>query len=185
MIETERLILRRWREEDVTEFVRVTNTPAVMEYLGGVQTAESLHAGFLRGRASQEKNGFCFWVVERRSDGALLGFCGLKVGNTPPIEGEIEIGWRLREDAWGQGYAREAAEATLDWAWRNLDCARVVAITAAGNKRSWGLMERLGMRRLHELDFEHPDVPIGNKAKPHITYAIARPGSSSTARRKG
>jgi RimJ/RimL family protein N-acetyltransferase len=53
----------------------------------------------------------------------------------------------------------------------------VVAITAAGNKRSWGLMERLGMRRVHEMDFEHPDVPIGNKARAHITYAIERPRS--------
>ena len=175
MIETERLILRPWREEDVPEFARVTNTPAVMEFLGGVRNPEEFRGSYERVTASQEKNGFCFWIVERRSDGALLGFCGLKIGNTPPIEGEIEIGWRLREDAWGQGYAREAAEATLAWAWRNLDCARVVAITAAGNKRSSCLMERLGMRRLHDMDFEHPDVHIGDKAKPHITYAMNRP----------
>jgi RimJ/RimL family protein N-acetyltransferase len=175
MIETERLILRPWREDDAAEFARVTNTPAVMEYLGGVKEPEAFRGSFERVSASQTKNGFCFWIVERRSDGALLGFCGLKVGNTPPIEGEIEIGWRLREDAWGQGYAREAATATLEWAWRNLSCGRVVAITAAGNRRSWGLMERLGMRRLRDMDFEHPDVPTGDKAKPHITYAIKRP----------
>ncbi|HEX3432147.1 MAG TPA: GNAT family N-acetyltransferase [Rhizomicrobium sp.] len=174
MIETERLLLRPWREEDVAEFARVTNTPAVMEFLGGVKEPEAFRGSFERVSASQVKNGFCFWIVERRSDGALLGFCGLKLGNTPPIVGEIEIGWRLREDAWGQGYAREAATATLDWAWRNLDCDRVVAITAAGNKRSWGLMERLGMQRLRDMDFEHPDVPAGNKAKAHITYAIER-----------
>ena len=175
MIETERVTLRPWREEDVAEFARVTNTPAVMEFLGGVRDPKEFDGSYERVTASQKENGFCFWIVERRSDGALLGFCGLKVGNTPPIEGEIEIGWRLREDAWGQGYAREAAEAALEWAWRNLSCGRVVAITAAGNKRSWGLMERLGMRRLHDLDFEHPDVPVGNKAKAHITYAIDRP----------
>jgi|SRR5690242_3818670 len=177
MIETERLILRPWRENDVAEFARVTNTPAVMEFLGGVKEPESFRGSFERVTASQERSGFCFWIVERRTDGALLGFCGLKVGNTPPIVGEIEIGWRLREDAWGKGYAREAAMATLAWAWRNLDCDRVVAITAAGNKRSWGLMERLGMHRLRDMDFEHPDVPAGDKAKPHITYAIERPRS--------
>jgi RimJ/RimL family protein N-acetyltransferase len=177
MIQTERLILRRWREADVPEFARVTNTPAVMEFLGGVKEPEAFRGSFERVSASQEKNGFCFWIVERKSDGALLGFCGLKVGNTPLIVGEIEIGWRLREDAWGQGYAREAATATLEWTWRNLDCGRVVAITAAGNKRSWALMERLGMRRLRDMDFEHPDVPAGDKAKSHITYAIERPRS--------
>ncbi|HEX9159992.1 MAG TPA: GNAT family N-acetyltransferase [Rhizomicrobium sp.] len=177
MIQTERLILRPWREDDVAEFARVTNTPAVMEFLGGVRDPEEFRGSYARVTASQEKDGFSFWIVERRSDGALLGFCGLKIGNTPRIEGEIEIGWRLREDAWGQGYAREAATATLEWAWQNLSCARVVAITAVGNGRSWGLMERLGMRRLHALDFEHPDLPTGDKAKPHITYAIDRPGS--------
>ena len=179
MIQTERLILRPWREDDVAEFARVTNTPEVMEFLGGVKEPEAFRGSFERVTASQKKNGYCFWIVERRIDAALLGFCGLKVGNTPPIVGEIEIGWRLREDAWGQGYAREAATATLDWAWRNLDCTRVVAITAAGNSRSWGLMERLGMRRLWHMDFDHPDVPVGNKAKPHITYAIDRPRSVS------
>jgi RimJ/RimL family protein N-acetyltransferase len=174
VIETERVILRPWREADVAEFARVTNTPAVMEFLGGVRAPESFRYSYERVTASQEKNGFCFWIVERLSDHAILGFCGLKVGDTPPIRGEIEIGWRLREDAWGQGYAREGATATLDWAWRNLGCGRVVAITAVLNKRSWGLMERLGMRRLYELDFEHPDMPVGDKARPHITYAIDR-----------
>jgi RimJ/RimL family protein N-acetyltransferase len=177
MIETERLLLRPWHEDDVPEFARVTNTAVVMEYLGGVQNPEAFQGAFQRVTACQEKNGFCFWIVERRNDGALLGFCGLKVSNTPPIQGEIEIGWRLREDAWGQGYAREAAMATLEWAWRNLSCERVVAVTAAGNTRSWGLMERLGLRRLRDMDFEHPDVPIGNKARQHITYAIDRPGT--------
>lgn len=175
MIETERLVLRPWKEDDVAEFVRVTNTPSVMEYLGGVRKPEEIEAAFLRVRASQAENGFCFWIVERASDGALLGFCGLKVGNIATITGEIEIGWRLRADAWGQGFAREAAEASLDWAWQNLSCSRVVAITAAANTRSWGLMERLGMRRAPELDFEHPDFPLGHPARTHIAYAIARP----------
>jgi RimJ/RimL family protein N-acetyltransferase len=178
MIETERLILRPWRDEDVEEFARVTNTPAVMEFLGGVKEPEAFRGSFQRVSESQEKNGFCFWIVERRNDRALLGFCGLKVGNTQPIVDEIEIGWRLREDAWGQGYAREAATVTLKWAWRNLSCDRVVAITAEGNGRSWGLMQRLGMHRLHNMDFEHPDVPVGNKARRHITYAIERPASN-------
>ena len=176
MIETPRLILRPWTESDIAEFARVTNTPAVMEFLGGVQTPDAMHASGLRAIASQEKNGFSFWIVERRSDSAILGFCGLKVGTAGPITGEIEAGWRLREDAWGKGYAREAAEATLAWAWKNLPCERVVAVTARGNKKSWGLMERLGMQRRHDMDFDHPDVPEGSPIRAHITYEIRRPG---------
>ncbi len=64
----------------------------------------------------QSAHGYCFWIVERREDGAMLGFCGLKPGPADtPIEGRVEIGWRLRADAWGKGYAREAAQASLDW----------------------------------------------------------------------
>ncbi len=178
MIETERLILRPWKEDDLPEFVRVTNTAAVMEYLGGVQDPELFQSYYQRAHACQTASGFCFWIVERKDDSAMLGFCGLKVGNIATIIGETEIGWRLRQDAWGQGYAREAAEASLTWAWRYLSCARVVAITAEGNSRSWGLMERLGMRRVRMLDFEHPDFPPGHPARPHVAYAIARPITS-------
>jgi RimJ/RimL family protein N-acetyltransferase len=89
--------------------------------------------------------------------------------------GEIEIGWRLREDVWGRGYAREAAAASLNWAWRELACARIVAVTAEVNARSWGLMQRLGMRRLPDLDFDHPEFPRGHRLRRHITYALARP----------
>jgi RimJ/RimL family protein N-acetyltransferase len=175
MIETSRLVLRPWREDDLAEFARVTNTPAVMEFLGGVQEPEALRASCARAIASQAERGFCFWIVERRSDNALLGFCGLKIGNEAPIVGEVEIGWRLREDAWRQGFAREAATASLEWAWRNLSCGRVFAITVRDNARSWGLMERLGMLRQTDLDFEHSALPPGHPCRPHITYAIARP----------
>jgi len=175
MIETLRLTLRPWTQDDVPEFVRVTNTPAVMAYLDGVRASEQFQAGFLRAQACQAENGFCFWIVERRSDRALLGFCGLKVGNVGPVTGEIEIGWRLRADAWGFGYALEAAQASLDWAWHNLSYARVVAVTVEANARSRRLMERLGMRRAPELDFDHPDFPPGHLLHRHIAYAIARP----------
>jgi len=174
MIETERLILRPWNEDDVPEFLRVTNTPAVMEFLGGVHSPDSFRGAFERMRACQAENGFCFWIVERKSDSTLLGFCGLKPGNIATIAGEIEIGWRLRQDAWGKGYAREAAQASLAWAWKNLSCPRVVAITATGNYRSWGLMERLGMQRMPELDFEHPEFPPDHPSRPHIGYALLR-----------
>jgi RimJ/RimL family protein N-acetyltransferase len=175
MIETPRLTLRPWTEADLPEFVRVTNTPAVMEYLGGVQEPEAFCGSLARSQASQAEHGFCFWLVDRRADGALLGFCGLKIANVGPIAGDIEIGWRLREDAWGHGYAREAASACLDWAWRNLQCTCVVAVTVQGNTKSWGLMERLGLQRRRDLDFEHPDLAPGNPLRPHIAYVIERP----------
>ena len=174
-IETPRLLLRDWRETDVAPFIHHTNTPAVMRWLGGVQTEAQLEDA-LRNRMMrwQKERGFTFWAVERKADGALLGFCGLKIADTPgaPIEGLHEVGWRLREDAWGQGYAKEAAIASLDFAFDRLGADRVVAITFTGNEPSWGLMERLGMTRRPELDYDDPRFPTLN---PTIVYDI-RPG---------
>ena len=174
MIETERLVLRDWREEDAEPFIRHTNTPAVMRWLGGVQTEEVARQA-IKGRVVrwQRERGFTFWVVERKDDRALLGFCGLKLADTEgsPIEGEYEVGWRLREDAWGQGYAKEAAIASLDHAFGPLGAERVVAVTYKENGPSWGLMERLGMKRREDLDFDDPRYPELN---PTIVYSIAR-----------
>ncbi len=175
MIETERLTLRPWRDEDGPEFVRVTNTPAVMAHLGGVQDPDLLATSAERQQRMQGERGHCFWIVERRSDRALLGFCGLQPGSVATIAGEIEIGWRLREDAWGQGYAKEAAFASLAWGWANLDTPRIVAITVPANTASWGLMERLGMRRRADLDFGHPSFAPGHPLHRHITYVAERP----------
>ena len=97
------------------------------------------------------------------------------IENEIEIEGEIEIGWRLTCETWGQGYAREAAAATLAWAWSNLDAPSIAAITVPANRRSWGLMERLGMRRVVDGDFDHPDLAEGDPLRRHLTYRIQRP----------
>ena len=174
MIETERLILRRWEDRDRAPFHAMCSDPAVMEHLGPLLTREEADAAIDRQNGLVDSHGYCFWAVERREDGAFLGFCGLKPGaEDTPIEGDIEIGWRLARDHWGSGYAREAAQASLDWGWANLDAPAIAAITTPGNVRSWGLMERLGMARVAEDDFDHPKAPDWLKA--HITYRIARP----------
>jgi RimJ/RimL family protein N-acetyltransferase len=174
VIETARLRLRDWNEADIEPFIRHTNTPAVMRWLGGVLPPGELRRIFReRILRWQRERGFTFWAVERSADAALLGFCGIKIADSPgsPIEGDYEIGWRLREDAWGQGYAKEAAAASLDFAFDRLGAGRVVAITFAGNIASWGLMERLGMKRRSDLDYDDPRFPELN---PTIVYAIAR-----------
>lgn len=107
----------------------------------------------------------------------MLGFCGLRRGGHAgtAVPDELEIGWRLRREAWGQGYAREAALASLDWGWANRDASRIAAWTVAANTASWGLMERIGMVRRPELDFDHPRFPAGHPLCRHIVYAIGRP----------
>ena len=174
VLETERLRLRDWRDDDIEPFIRHTNTPAVMRWLGGVKPAKE-HRQIILERIMrwQKERGFTFWVLERKEDKDLLGFCGIKIadGDDSPIAGEYEIGWRLREDAWGKGYAKEAAAASLDYAFDRLGARQVVAITFPGNVPSWGLMERLGMRRRIELDHDDPRFPELN---PTIVYSIDR-----------
>ncbi len=173
VIETARLVLRSWREEDVEPFIRHTNTPAVMRWLGGVRDEAQVRE-MLVGKFNDwlAERGFTFWAVERREDGELLGFCGLKLADDAgtQIEGLHEVGWRLREDAWGQGYAKEAAIASLDFAFDRAGAEQVVALTVTGNEPSWGLMERLGMTRRPEFDYEGPDWA----ETPVIVYVLGR-----------
>lgn len=174
--ETERLRLRTWHPADRSEYARHCNTPEGTRFLGGPQSDEHMAAAFERIDGYQRDTGHTFWVVERKSDSAFLGFCGLKlVKDAIPIQGEVEIGWRLRPDAWGKGYAREAALAALDWAWANLDVPRIVSMTTPANEPSWGLMERLGMTRRPDLDFEHPALGPDHPLSAHIVYVIDRP----------
>jgi RimJ/RimL family protein N-acetyltransferase len=174
MIETARLLLRDWREGDDALLHRHCNTENVMRWLGGVQPFEKMRDAVGRLMSYTESYGHTFWVAERKADGAFLGFCGLKRANgfDSSVAGEIEIGWRLREDSWGQGYAKEAALASLDFAFEGLEAPRVVAVTIAQNESSRGLMKRLGMRRRADLDYTDPEWPAS--MNPVIVYELSR-----------
>jgi len=173
--ETERLRLRTWDFKDRAEFNRLLNTPAVMRWLGGVADERFSNAAFDRIDTYLRDFGFTFWIVERKRDDAMLGFCGLKRANAPGAEaiaGEIEIGWRLREDAWGQGYAKEAAIASLGLAFDRFGAERVVAVTAAGNAPSQGLMTRLGMTRREQYDFIDARFPPDSPVNPQVVFVL-------------
>jgi len=172
MIETGRLRLREWRDGDARIFEAHTNTPAVMRWLGGIQPSAYYDNLVARMQALQAERGHSFWVVELRADETPLGFCGLKIVDAPgaTVPGEVEIGWRFREDAWGKGYAKEAAQASLATAFGPVGAPRVVAFTCDGNRASWGLMERLGMIRRPDLDFDDPRY--GADLNPTIVYVL-------------
>jgi RimJ/RimL family protein N-acetyltransferase len=176
---TDRLVLREWRPDDEESFYELMNRPTVMRWLGGVQTREEFHAAFGRIVGFQRDFGHTFWIVERKDDGGHLagetiGFCGLKRVNAPGTEmtGRHEIGWRLREEAWGHGYASEAATESLLLAFTRFRAPHVVALTVTENRASWILMERLGMIRAAELDFIDPRH--GPELNPTIVYRIER-----------
>ena len=182
IVETERLVLRTWRDSDVAPLLEICRDPKVMEFLGPLQTEDEIRAAIARQRAHQEQLGHCYWAIELKSDAEMLGFCGIQPEPAGiPLAGLPDIGWRLGYSHWNKGYAREAAQASLDWGFANLTDNEIWAITVPANRRSWGLMERLGMQRQHDLDFDHPSVPDDSPLKRHITYCIQRPAGAGNA----
>ena len=172
--QTERLILRTWDEDDGDRFYEIMNTPMVMRWLGGVQDKAEWDAALERLNGYQREFGHTFWLIEDKSTGDILGFCGLKRVNAPGagrLTDTPEIGWRLRDSAWGQGIAKHAAIASLDIAFGRFAYDEVVALTVPANAASQGLMKRLGMRRREELDYI--DTRFGPELNPSIVYSIA------------
>ncbi len=175
VIGTDRLFLRGWREDDVPAFHAMGQDAEVMRYLGPPTTPAGARAMWREQNDTATRFGRCLWAVERRVDGAFIGFCGVEPGpSDSPIAGLPEIGWRLARHAWGHGYAAEAARAVLAAEWLR-GTTIVVAATVPANQRSRALMERLGMVRDVAGDFGHPDVPPNSPLRVQALYRIARP----------
>lgn len=173
-LETERLVLRSWREDDVDRFHAICSDPKVMATLGPCMTRDETAALIGRVAAIEQEHGHTFWALERCEDARLIGWCGVIRGRDGPVEGKAEIGWRLASDCWGFGYASEAARGTVDWLFANLDDQAAWAITHSGNHRSRAVMERLEMCYRPELDFDHPRLAADDPLRSHVTYSISR-----------
>jgi RimJ/RimL family protein N-acetyltransferase len=147
----------------------------VMQHLGPIMDRAGSDAIVDRLIALQAVLGHTFWAVERRDTGAFIGFCGLKMAplGIAGLSGFPEIGWRLARHAWGHGFASEAAQASLDWGWSQ-GFVRIIAMTVPANTRSQAVMQRIGMQRRPDLDFDHPLLAPGNPLRPHIATEICR-----------
>jgi ribosomal-protein-alanine N-acetyltransferase len=170
-METARLILRPWRDEDRAPFAAMSRDPEVMETLGGVLVArEQVDAFIDSAQAHIEVHGFGFWAVERREDGVFVGAVGLApIQKKLPLPRGYEAAWRLARSAWGFGYASEAAKAAIaDGLARGL--GRILAFTSLANIRSQAVMNRAGLIRSPKLDFDHPALPPGHPQRPHLVW---------------
>jgi RimJ/RimL family protein N-acetyltransferase len=175
MIETPRLILRGWRADDLDPWVAMNADPEVMRFFPAIQTAEESQAMMARNQAHIDQHGFGLWAVERREDGAFLGFTGLAVlKDANPLFPGVEAGWRMATHAWGQGYASEAATAAIQDGFTRCGLARIVAFTAVPNLASQAVMRRIGMTRRKDLDFDHPALPKGHVLERHVVWDISR-----------
>ena len=176
VVETERLVLRRWREGDLDQWIAHLNTPEVRAHLGGVVSPEKVAEKFARVERGWADDGFSFLAVDRCEDGEFLGTCGIariKTECAPPeLKGAVQIGWQLRSDWWGQGFATEAAEAVLAMAFDEFDLLAVYAQTSERNTASWRVMQRLGMTRRVDLDYDDPDY--SPEENPTMVYGMTR-----------
>ena len=174
-LETERLALREWRDEDREPFAVMNADPRVAEYLSRPLDRLESDAFLDRIVARWASDGHGLWAVDRRDDRSFIGFVGLAAPNfEAPFTPCVEVGWRLVPEAWGHGYATEAARAALRFGFERLELAEIVSFTVPANVRSRAVMERLGMTRDPADDFLHPNLPDGHPLRQHVLYRLSR-----------
>ena len=148
-LRTDRLLLRRWRPTDREAFARLNADPVVMQHFVGTLSHEDSDAFADRIEKHFEEHAFGLWAVE--------------------------VGWRLDRPYWGRGYATEAARASVADGFERVGLREIVSFTTPINVASIAVMERLGMTRDPNDDFDHPRVPKGHPIRRHVLYRIAAP----------
>lgn len=174
-IRTGRLLLRRWRVGDRAPFAKLNADPEVMRYFPAPLTRRQ--SDELADRIEQHfaDHGYGLYAVERRAGGEFIGFVGLsRVGYDAHFTPAVEIGWRLARQAWGSGYATEAARAVVAHAFEVLALDDLVSLTVPANEPSRRVMERIGMTRDPDDDFDHPSLPAGDPLRRHVLYRLRR-----------
>ncbi|MFZ4965105.1 MULTISPECIES: GNAT family N-acetyltransferase [Pseudomonas] len=174
-LESARLLLRQWRDDDLPEFARMCADPQVMRYfpvaLSRLESAALI--GRIRGHFAE--HGFGLWALERKDNGAFIGLTGLAhVNFDAAFTPAVEMGWRLAREHWGLGYASEAAWTSLRCGFDRLALEEVVAFTTETNTPSQKVMQAIGMHHDPLGDFEHPRLADDHPLRKHVLYRISR-----------
>jgi len=171
-LRTARLTLRPWRDDDVAAWAAMSQDPRVAEFFPPRSPEQHVRDAALL-RARLEANGYGWWVLEANHVAPFAGIIALQmVPDDLVFAPAMEVGWRLRSEYWGRGYATEGARAALRYGFDVLRQPEIVAMTAAVNLRSQRVMERLGMQRDAAADFDHPRVAEGDRLRPHVLYRL-------------
>nr|CAD6412230.1 N-acetyltransferase [Rhizobium sp. Q54] len=174
VLETARLRIRSWIEGDRDLFREINADPKVMEYFAFRRSHAESDALLDKLNGSIRDTGLGFYALELKETREPIGFCGMSPASMPEIfpAETVEIGWRLATRFWGNGYVTEAARALLDFAFTGKGIPAVLAFAVADNRRSTAVMERIGMKRCPQMDFDHPRVPDTHPhLKRHAVYA--------------
>ncbi len=180
---TSRLILRSWMDSDRLPFAEMSGDADVMEYLRPLATREASDAWIDFEINHQASHGFCLWAVESRASGLFMGAVGLlRIGFEARFTPAVEIGWRLARPFWGQGFAVEAARASLQFGFDQVRLTEIVAYANIRNGRSRQVMAKLGMSHDSAEDFDHPRLPEGDPLRRQVLYRLTREAWVSQSR---
>ena len=164
-LETSRLRLRQWRDDDVESLYAMTSDPEVQAHFPSVQDRDKSLVMFERLRDLIDEKGWGFWAVEIKDGRKFAGFCGIKEVNfDAPFCPAVEVGWRFAREHWGKGYATEAGRASIAFGFEELGLDEIVAFLVVTNRRSAAVCERLGMTRDLTGDFDHPYFEADQRA---------------------
>jgi RimJ/RimL family protein N-acetyltransferase len=174
-LETDRLILRSWRDSDFDPMAIIDQDANVCEFLPKIGDRESTATMIQRIIKHDIEHGFSLYAVELKATHEMIGFIGLI---SPSFDAHftpaVEIGWRLASHHWNEGYATEGAKAVLHHAFVDLNLERVVSFTVVDNQRSRRVMEKIGLHHNREDDFDHPKLAQDSPLKRHVLYQVSK-----------
>lgn len=171
--ETERLIIRHYKEEDLPAFIEMNADEKVMEHFPNSLSEEESRAMFERLNTRLDETGKSFWAVELKENNDYIGFIGL---SEPNFEANFmpctEIGWRLRSKYWGKGYATEGSKACLQVGWDQFGLGEIVSFAVTGNLPSIHVMRKLGM--IYDKNFIHPQLQQWPEIEECVLYRVSK-----------
>lgn len=171
VLETDRLFLREWSDDDTAYFIAMNQDSEVMRYFPALLSPADSMAFVKRIRDHFDEYGYTTYATVRKDTEQFIGFSGLlTVGYEAHFTPATEIGWRLGREHWGQGFATEAAMAVLRLGFERFELPEIVSLTAECNLPSRRVMEKIGMTRDPNEDFDHPKLDPGNPLRRHVLY---------------
>jgi RimJ/RimL family protein N-acetyltransferase len=172
MLKTKRLILRQWTNYDLEPFSKINSDKKVMKFFPSPLTEDESHNMGHKLMSLIRNRGWGYWAIEIPNVEKFIGFVGLHIPKSSlPFSPCVEIGWRLSKAYWGMGYATEAANESLKYAFLNLDLDEVVSFTTLNNTRSRAVMKKIGMSKT-DKNFMHPDIEKSHPLCEHVLYKI-------------
>jgi len=174
MLKTNRLLLRQWTEQDFFPFSEMCSDPDVMEFFPKLQTQQESFEMAKKIQSLINDRGWGLWAMEIPEQHKFIGFVGLHTpSDRMPFSPCVEIGWRLSKHHWGKGYATEAANESLRYAFDTLNLNEVVSFTTLANSRSQTVMQKIGMHDSGQ-NFMHPDIDASHPYCEHVLYKICK-----------